>query len=442
MIAHQATWAFKELGILSTESEMHGIRKAFVFLQSVSLALILWSLVSIAKRFSWSKSQTFALLTFSVINFAFLKVFSYEPFLTDMFSTAVITLFFRFYFYRNIILSFVAYLVALFAHPFAFLLITPLLIFWHDANTSNKSRPTFIFLYNGFWYGFAFLFSAFWVIYFGLWIYDGKQSLYHMLFPTATNWSLWLLSFSVILAILYFSRKFFLPVWKYTVEKLTINKNTFIRLSIVALILIARKYFLNETANHFDQPFTETTAPNYIVEICRIIGMFFHLSVQNPLIAYTTHSQYIGLSVAFILIFRKQLSDVLQKIPPGLTFSAFFILLFTMDNESRRFTSFIPFFAIILMMMFQDKIHFSKRLLLLIFGVNIFLSFIWLPVNQVSRAIYPPFSPVGGEVIWYSFHAPWSGTVYYSITAFLFLLALRLVWHMKKNWPEFQAFRS
>jgi hypothetical protein len=421
-LAHYTAELFRHLGWTQGQGELDTYLGVFGLLNALGLAFILWVFVRLATHYQLGNYRTLCGLVLLAVNYSFLRIHAFNPFLTDLWAGAMVSL----AVYAAVkqwprSLQYGLFFLVCLSHPLAFLVVVPFLLF--PARTPLRSqedprlRHLLTWLYRLGIGGFLLLLGLYWAYYLYAWWHPDK---------TPPLWGLpldlYLLPLSLALYLLYirYLHRRLVPAVLSQLAHYPFSRGTALSLLIILLLVVLRYVLIYSLA----QPTGIDLVASKGGYTWFLLGLFYHTPMQFPAITLVADLLYFGLFILLVLLHRGPLIRALTR--QGLAFSLFALMfaLFMVDSESRHITYSYPIAVLFLAMVLPIRRGRAWAFGLLLLGLNALLAGIWLPVGGW------PADPIS---FWQNFEGPWMNPDFYYYSAVLTVLVFVLLWWQNRK---------
>jgi hypothetical protein len=352
--------------ILGLISKTDNVLNFFKIFNLVSIGLAIFYYFNVSKHLQWNNNTSnlgFILLFFT---FPILKFVNYYPLLTDHFSFTLSIAGVYYYFKRNHFMNIIVLMLSLFSLPtLTFLLF--LLLIMDKRNKLRFLSINKIFVNWSFKIILILLLSIPFIFYFT--IADNKIQ--------PVNYSTYLNKDLLILSSFMLFLFFIFIAWSLNKAITEFNKDFNIQFNLFYIVLSISLFLLMKWVfNNF------ISTPN--VGLYSFEGIAYR-ALTMPLNFLIYHVFYFGLAIIFILLFIKGVFIESLELNIGWFIVVFVILIFFIENESRKLTNMIIFLLIPFLQKVNKDIKMNNLKFIFIFIFSVLISRFYIQLDNNSN---------------------------------------------------------
>jgi len=411
------------LSFLDIEITLQSALICAKILNFLFLALLVFYFFKIADEQKWNRNTELIAFSFCFFNFPVLKLFGYYPLLCDCPALLLSYMGVFYYLKRNYYGMGGTILLSMLTWPFLSVILFVLAVFPRSKVLPGHGRSFFIrslfVLYVPLIYFTPIISSKF-----GYFDLNVPISIFRFPFNKA------LLYFATISTVFFYaiSTKVFAVNWNLIFKEL-INKVFVSKLFFWGAFFTIILYVITSMGGKAQHTF-----------LLQIVGMPSY-AVSDIFIFLETPFLYLGLFFLLIILqWGKIVKVVCENYGIGYLLVVMLGLVFLMDIETRKLTSFFPIMLIPLMHCLQSR-HLKRSVACAIPLICLVSSFFWFPINtpDIGMAFNRPISTYleFPAQRYYMFFGPWQSHFVYLVVAFVeVVVGLFIVFLSKKGLLE------
>jgi hypothetical protein len=434
-MAHYTEPVFAQLGLVPAGGDTEPMILTFIYLNTLALALLCWLLLRLAAHYQLPTYKQLWLLILFGLNFSLLKMYAFNPLVTDLWAALLSTAFLYAYLLRwHLAWQVVLFVGLSFSHPLAYLVLAPCLLFPAysplRADENQSIRRWAALAYSSLRAGFLFVLVLFWGYYFYAILHPPKHLPFSHLFIQLPD--LYLLVPSTLLYLLYlrYVDRTFRPALLSAISRYPFGRGVLYRALLLAALLGFRYALLHYIAR---------PEPGVIAsrggDLWFLVSFFYYLPFIKPGISLVAHFAYFGFFASGIVLYRGVLFRQLAEHGLALPLMGLCFCLFLLDSESRHLSFYYPALVLLLVRGITIRPNRIWAFTLALFLFNLLVSGMLFQLQD-----WPKYSEQGlwYAHLWANYEGPYMHAWFYYVGASAVLISLLALAYLKKNWSPSQ----